>query len=62
MIIMDAYPLLVLLDESAKSESLPHGWIEDIATEFTVLLALIDDAWVSAKNEYVKNIMASVII
>ena len=35
-------------------------WIEDVATEFTALLALVDDAWISAKAEYVKNIMASI--
>lgn len=57
-IISDAYPLLVLLEESAKSESLPHSWIEDVSTEFTALLALIDDAWISAKAEYVKDTMA----
>ena len=57
-IISDAYPLLVLLEELAESESLPHSWIEDVSTEFTALLALIDDAWISAKAEYVKNIMA----
>jgi hypothetical protein len=57
-IISVAYPLLVLLDDSAKSELLPHSWIEDVSTEFTALLALIDDAWLSAKAEYVKNIMA----
>ena len=52
-IIVDAYPLLVLLEESANSESLPLRWIEDVATEFTALLALVDDAWISAKAEYV---------
>jgi hypothetical protein len=57
-IILDAYPLLVLLEESANSELLPHSWIEDVSTEFTALLALIDDAWLSAKAEYVKDIMA----
>jgi len=60
MIIADAYPLLLLLIESAESESLPLSWIEDVATEFTALLALVDDAWVSAKDEYVKNTMASI--
>jgi hypothetical protein len=57
-IIDDAYPLLLLLEESANSESLPLSWIEDVATEFTALLALVDDAWISAKDEYVKNTMA----
>lgn len=56
-IISDAYPLLLLLTESAVSESLPLRWIENIATEFTTLLALIDEAWVSAKDEYVESII-----
>jgi hypothetical protein len=60
-IIQDAYPLLLLLEESADSESLPRSWIEDVATEFTALLALVDDAWTSAKDEYVKNIMAIIV-
>lgn len=57
-IILDIYPLLVLLEELAESESLPHSWIEDVSTEFMALLALIDDTWISAKAEYVKNILA----
>jgi len=59
-IIEEAYPLLLLLDESADSESLPLSWIEDVATEFTALLALVDNAWISAKDEYVKYIMAGI--
>jgi hypothetical protein len=59
-IIEEAYPLLLLLDESADSESLPLNWIEDVATEFTALLALVDNAWISAKDEYVKYIMAGI--
>ena len=50
-IITDAYPLVLLLTESADSESLPLEWIENIATEFTALLALIDEKWKSAKEE-----------
>lgn len=53
MIIVDAYPLLLLLTETAESESLPLEWIENVATEFTALLDLIDGRWVSAKEEYV---------
>lgn len=50
-IIIDAYPLVLLLTESANSESLPLEWIENIATEFMALLALIDEKWKSAKEE-----------
>ena len=54
MIIVDVYPLLLLLTETAESESLPLEWIEDVATEFTALLDLIDGRWMSAaKEEYV---------
>lgn len=54
-IISDAYPLLLLLTDSAASESLPLEWIENVAAEFTALLALIDEAWLSAKEEYVES-------
>jgi hypothetical protein len=50
-IITDAYPLLLLLTDSADFESLPMEWIENIAAEFTALLALIDEKWKSAKEE-----------
>ena len=49
MIIVEAHPLLFLLTESAESESLPLDWIENTATEFTMLLALVDECWTSAK-------------
>ena len=39
-IIADAYPLLLLLNESAESESLPPEWIEQLATEFTEVLSV----------------------
>jgi len=57
-IIVDAYPLLLLLNESAESESIPVEWIEQIATEFTTLLELIDEEWMSVKDEYISSIMA----
>jgi hypothetical protein len=50
-IVSNAYPLLLLLTESAESESLPQHWIDDIANGFITLLALIDEQWVSATNE-----------
>jgi len=56
-IIIDAYPILLLLTETAESESLPLEWVENIATEFTTLLTLVDERWMSAKDEYVKCIM-----
>ena len=56
-IVVDAYPILLLLTESAQSESLPLDWVENIATEFTTLLTLIDERWMSAKDEYVNCLM-----
>ena len=50
-IITDAYPILLLLTESAEFETLPLVWIENIATEFSTLLTLIDEKWKSAKEE-----------
>lgn len=55
-VIEEAYPLLLLLSETAKSETLPLQWIEDVSTEFTTLLALINEAWMLAKDECVKSI------
>ena len=52
-IIMEAYPVVLLLNESAESESLPLEWIEHIATEFTTLFKVIREHWTSAKDEYV---------
>ncbi|KAF8800932.1 hypothetical protein BYT27DRAFT_7035561, partial [Phlegmacium glaucopus] len=52
----DAYPLLLLLTETAESESIPLEWIENVATEFTALLALIDGRWISAKEELATNV------
>ena len=54
MIIVDTYPLLLLLSETAKLEGLPLEWIDNISTDFTALLALIDETWMQAKDEYVK--------
>ncbi len=54
-IVKDAFPLLLLLLETADAESIPLEWIENVATEFTALLALVDEAWMSAKDEYVKK-------
>ena len=56
-IITDAYPLLLLLSDTPESEQLPSQWIEEVSTEFTTLLALIDEQWMSAKHEdrYIKS-------
>jgi hypothetical protein len=54
-IVEDAFPLLLLLSETADAESIPLEWIENVATEFTALLALVDEAWMSAKDEYVQK-------
>ena len=52
-IIVDAYSLLLLLTDSAESESMPLEWIEEVATDFTTLLKRMDEQWMSAKDEYV---------
>lgn len=59
-IITDAYPILLLLTESAAAESVPLQWIEELATQFTTLLQLIEEQWVSVKDEYVSCIMADI--
>jgi hypothetical protein len=59
-IIVDAYPILLLLTQTAQSESLPLEWVETIATEFTTLLTLVDERWMSAKDEYVQCILAKI--
>jgi len=59
-IIVDAYPSLLLLMEIAESETLPLEWIEDVASEFTALLALINERWISTEREYVERIMAGI--
>jgi hypothetical protein len=58
MIIFDAYPLVVLLTESAEAELIPLQWIEQVATEFTALLELIEEQWSSVKDEYVSSMSA----
>jgi len=51
VIIEDAYPLLLLLSETAETEGLPSQWIENVLTDFTALLAVIDETWMQAKDE-----------
>ena len=59
-IIADAYPVLLLLTESAGAESIPLEWIDELATEFTTLLELIEEQWMSVKDEYVSSIVAKI--
>jgi hypothetical protein len=54
-IISEAYPLLLLLSETAESEGVPTQWIDQVSTDFTALLALIDEAWTSSKDECVQS-------
>jgi len=58
-IIMEAYPVVLLLTESAESESLPFEWIKQVSTEFTALLEVIQEYWTSAKDEYVTSGIAT---
>ena len=55
-IIMEAYSVVLLLTESAESKPLPLEWFEHTTTEFTTLLAVIQEHWTSAKNECVMGI------
>lgn len=52
-IIEDAYPIVVLLGETAESESIPQEleWVEGIANMFTTLLNLLWEQWLLATNE-----------
>ena len=59
-IVVDANPILLLLTETVESESLPLEWVENIATEFTTLLTLVDERWMLAKHEYVKCILVKI--
>ena len=52
-IVKEAFPLLLLLSET-DAEFIPLEWIENVATEFTAL-TLINEAWMSAKDEYIKK-------
>ncbi len=55
MIIVDVYLLLLLLSETAELEGLPLEWINNVSTDFTALLTLIDKTWMQTKDEYVKH-------
>ena len=49
--------IMLLLTESAQYDSLPLDWVENITTEFTILLTLIDERWMSAKDECINCLM-----
>ena len=41
---------------TARLEGLPLEWINNVSTDFTaLLLALIDETWMQAKDEYIKR-------
>ena len=50
-IISDAYPILLLMADSAQSEFLPEIWIESAADQFTELLRHVNDHWKSLDTE-----------
>ena len=58
---VDAHPILLLLTKLAQSESLPLDWVENVATEFTTPLTLIDERWMSAKDEYINCLVFNLI-
>ena len=49
----DAYPLLLLMEETREHEGVPHTWINAAADEFTELMGIIDERWRMAVGEYV---------
>lgn len=52
-IITDAYPLLLLMEESAEHEGIPYSWVEAVANQFAETLLLVDERWRIAEGEYV---------
>ena len=61
-IITDAYPLLLLLEESAEEKSIPHEWIENIATQFMQLLHLVDEKWMLEEGRCVSALWLNVLL
>lgn len=52
----DAYPLLLLMEQSVQDDSPLRVWVEDAADEFTGLLSLVNDLWTSAQDQYVNHL------
>jgi hypothetical protein len=52
-VVGDAFPLLLLLDESAEEESLNLSWLENVSNLYVELLVLLDENLERTKGEYV---------
>jgi hypothetical protein len=53
-VVSDAFPLLLLLDESAEEENLSLHWLEKVSNLFVEILVLLDENLERARGEYVK--------
>lgn len=53
-IMSDAYSLLLLMEASSEAGSPLREWVESAANEFTELLALVNDRWAFAQDEYTR--------
>jgi len=52
-VVSDAFPLLLLLDESAEEEGLNLGWLEKVSNLYVELLVLLDENLECTRGEYV---------
>lgn len=50
-IVSEGYPLLLLMETSAGADSPLRAWVEAAANEFTELLTLVDEMWISAQDQ-----------
>ena len=53
-VVSDAFPLLLLLDESAEEENLSLHWLEKASNLYMEILVLLDENLEYARGEYVK--------
>ena len=52
-VVGDAFPLLLLLDESAEDEGLDLSWLEHVSNLYVELLVLLDENLARTRGEYV---------
>jgi len=52
-VVSDAFPLLLLLDESAEEEGLDLSWLENVSNLYVELLVLLDENLKRTRGQYV---------
>ena len=57
-----AFPLLLLLDESAEEENLSLDWLEKVSNSYVEILVLLDENLECARGEYVKFLFNAMLI